>query len=171
MESEPRRPRLPALTSLRFFAALAVVFFHLHALHITSGQAWFHKLSSLGYVGVSFFFVLSGFILVYTYAGHTWKASVFWRARFARIYPASLCSRLGTQSCGIPILVLLGNASYSLYLLHATFMFVFFYAGQQLQVKTPVGIVLYLALILGVSVLIYKFLEEPARRCLNPRRA
>jgi peptidoglycan/LPS O-acetylase OafA/YrhL len=37
---------------------------------------------------VSFFFVLSGFILVYTYAGRSINAPEFWRARFARVYPA-----------------------------------------------------------------------------------
>jgi len=63
------RPRLPALTSLRFFAALHVVFFHFLAFKIASSEGWLGQISSIGYVGVSFFFVLSGFILVYTYAG------------------------------------------------------------------------------------------------------
>jgi peptidoglycan/LPS O-acetylase OafA/YrhL len=47
-------------------------------------------------VGVSFFFVLSGFILVYTYAGRDTPARDFWRARFARIYPAFAFSLLLT---------------------------------------------------------------------------
>jgi peptidoglycan/LPS O-acetylase OafA/YrhL len=42
------------------------------------------------------FFILSGFILVYTYAGRDWKVKDFWRARFARIYPAYLFSLLVT---------------------------------------------------------------------------
>ena len=78
-----------ALTSLRLFAALMVVFLHLRGLKvITDGPAWFLKIASVGHVGVSFFFVLSGFVLVYTYAGHDLNRRVFWRARFARIYPA-----------------------------------------------------------------------------------
>lgn len=47
-------------------------------------------------VGVSLFFVLSGFILVYTYAGRAFTAREFWRARFARIYPAYAFSLLVT---------------------------------------------------------------------------
>src|SRR5947209_7775503 len=90
------RPRLPALTSLRFFAALHVVIFHLQALRIVRGYDWYYKLASIGYAGVSFFFVLSGFILVYTYAGRTIPLKQFWRARFARIYPAYAFSLLLT---------------------------------------------------------------------------
>lgn len=90
------RPRLPALTSLRFFAALHVFVFHMYAMKIANTAGWTRQVSSIGYVGVSFFFVLSGFILVYTYAGREVPASEFWRARFARIYPAYLFSLLFT---------------------------------------------------------------------------
>src|SRR6266853_1107259 len=96
MDLSDARPRLPALTSLRFFAAFHVVIFHFQAMQIFIGPAWFQKLSSIGYVGVSFFFVLSGFILVYTYAGRDTPARDFWRARFARIYPAFAFSLLLT---------------------------------------------------------------------------
>jgi peptidoglycan/LPS O-acetylase OafA/YrhL len=96
MDLANARPRLPALTSLRFFAAFHVVIFHFQAMQIFIGPAWFQKLSSIGYVGVSFFFVLSGFILVYTYAGRTLNLKDFWRARFARIYPAYAFSLLVT---------------------------------------------------------------------------
>jgi peptidoglycan/LPS O-acetylase OafA/YrhL len=88
MNVESSRPRLPALTSLRFFAAFHVLLFHTQAMGAVFGPVWFQRLSSIGYVGVSFFFVLSGFILVYTYAGKAISAGDFWRARFARVYPA-----------------------------------------------------------------------------------
>src|SRR5882757_8436484 len=96
MDLAAARPRLPALTSLRFFAAAHVVIFHFLAMQIFWGPAWYQKLSSIGYVGVSFFFVLSGFILVYTYAGRRMVLKEFWRARFARIYPAYVFSLLIT---------------------------------------------------------------------------
>ncbi len=96
MDLSDARPRLPALTSLRFFAAFHVVIFHFQAMQIFIGPAWFQKLSSIGYAGVSFFFVLSGFILVYTYAGQPMILKNFWRARFARIYPAYAFSLLVT---------------------------------------------------------------------------
>jgi len=96
MNLDAPRPRLPALTSLRFFAALHVVFFHFLAFKIVSSEGWLGQISSIGYVGVSFFFVLSGFILVYTSAGRDTPARDFWRARFARIYPAFAFSLLLT---------------------------------------------------------------------------
>ena len=83
------RPRLPALTSVRFFAALWVALFHMEAMHaFTFRSAAIERLGSVGYAGVSFFFVLSGFILVYTYSGRVSTRREFWQARFARIYPA-----------------------------------------------------------------------------------
>lgn len=87
------RPRLHALTTLRFFAALHVVLFHMRVVGILPGGPWWYQnFASIGFVGVNFFFVLSGFILVYTYDGPQLSPPKFWRARFARIYPAYLLS-------------------------------------------------------------------------------
>ncbi|HEX4542796.1 MAG TPA: acyltransferase [Candidatus Acidoferrum sp.] len=87
---------MPTLTSLRFFAALHVFCFHLVAFRILTGRSLLYHVASIGYVGVSLFFVLSGFILVYTYAGRSVPAREFWRARFARIYPAYVFSLVVT---------------------------------------------------------------------------
>jgi peptidoglycan/LPS O-acetylase OafA/YrhL len=85
------RPPLPILTSLRFFAAAEVVAFH-------GDLPWqtdvFRGLTSAGNQAVTFFFVLSGFILTYVYTGTSEHiplnvmARAFWKARFARISPA-----------------------------------------------------------------------------------
>jgi peptidoglycan/LPS O-acetylase OafA/YrhL len=91
------RPKLRALTTLRFFAALHVVLFHMRVIGILSGGPWWYQnFASIGYIGVNFFFVLSGFILVYTYAGPPLNVGRFWRARFARIYPAYVVSLLAS---------------------------------------------------------------------------
>lgn len=87
------RPRLHALTTLRFFAALHVVLFHMRVVGILPGGLWWYQnFASIGFVGVNFFFVLSGFILVYTYEGPNLSPAKFWWARFARIYPAYVLS-------------------------------------------------------------------------------
>ena len=54
--------KLDALTSLRFIAATMIVFYHMKgfALFGFSGPSFLAQ-------GVSFFFVLSGFILAYVY--------------------------------------------------------------------------------------------------------
>jgi peptidoglycan/LPS O-acetylase OafA/YrhL len=94
MSLEADRPRLPAITSLRFFAAFHVALFHMNEMGAITGPHWFKSFAAIGYVGVSFFFVLSGFILVYTYAGREIGLHDFWQTRFARIYPAYLFSLL-----------------------------------------------------------------------------
>jgi peptidoglycan/LPS O-acetylase OafA/YrhL len=96
MSELARPPALPALTSLRFFAALHVFLFHLYAIKILVLPGIFGSLALIGYVGVSLFFVLSGFILVYVNSGREMRAGRFWRERFARIYPAYLFSLLLT---------------------------------------------------------------------------
>ena len=93
--SASRRPDITVLTSLRFFAALWVVLFHVHEIGLnTGGSRPYLHFALLGYLGVSFFFVLSGFILVYVYTGRGVTKRQFWQARFARIYPVYLFSLL-----------------------------------------------------------------------------
>ena len=91
------RPEIPVLTSLRFLAALWVVLFHISEMGLwRGGFVPYRAVIHLGYLGVSFFFVLSGFILTYVYAGREVSKRRFWQARFARVYPAYLFSLLVT---------------------------------------------------------------------------
>ena len=93
MSSGSDPPRLEGLTSLRFLAALQVILFHLKVERIVSGGPWWYQnFAGIGYIGVNFFFVLSGFILVYTYAANHVDPGRFWKARFARVYPAYILS-------------------------------------------------------------------------------
>lgn len=80
---------------MRFFAALHVVVFHMRIEGLLpAGPWWYENFAAVGYIGVNLFFVLSGFILVYTYAGTGVRPRRFWQARFARIYPAYVLSLL-----------------------------------------------------------------------------
>jgi peptidoglycan/LPS O-acetylase OafA/YrhL len=91
--AETTQPRLAALASARFFAAFHVLLFHASAMRgLNWAPRWWQTFASAGYVAVSFFFVLSGFVLVYTYEGKKFDLGRFWRARFARLYPVYLLS-------------------------------------------------------------------------------
>lgn len=84
------RRRLRALTSLRFFAASAIVWVHLQS-HLDLPQ-----LQNLGH-GVAFFFVLSGFVMTYAYPSlRTTDWPSFIVARFARIWPANVVAIIVT---------------------------------------------------------------------------
>lgn len=84
--------RLHSLTGLRFVAAFLVFGFHVGVNGLVdegaagAGMGWFF---GQGAVGVSFFFLLSGFVL-------TWSARAddtvrrFWQRRIAKIYPNHL---------------------------------------------------------------------------------
>ncbi|MHB1743685.1 MAG: acyltransferase family protein [Acidobacteriaceae bacterium] len=90
-----KRSPLPALTGIRIFAAYYVVMLHTGAGYFGRHGAPEVVLRVLdkGYLAVSLFFILSGFILVYTYQGKISGAGNvvhFWEARFARIYPVYL---------------------------------------------------------------------------------
>lgn len=91
MRSDTAGTRLDALTGLRFFAALAVVLYHETSPHFDGAPAWLERYLSSGYVSVSLFFVLSGYILAYNYLPAGRRAALhapqFWSARVARIYP------------------------------------------------------------------------------------
>src|SRR5262249_36047950 len=85
--------RIPPLTGIRWFAALAVFCSH---YPVGSGDpAWVRCFFLSGYMGVTVFFTLSGFILTVTYrealtrpdATSLWNFAV---ARVARIYPVYL---------------------------------------------------------------------------------
>lgn len=81
----------PQLTGLRAIAAYMVYFFHtLSSTHIPADNGFDYILQT-GYLGVSVFFVLSGFLICYRYSDN-FKLSKQWFQnyminRIARIYP------------------------------------------------------------------------------------
>jgi peptidoglycan/LPS O-acetylase OafA/YrhL len=93
-EAARHASRLPSLTGMRFLAALLVFAFHsslpLPTIRMIKSEGMWHRYywgaSQAGAFGVTFFFVLSGFVL-------TWSARPgdtmpgFWRRRFVKIVP------------------------------------------------------------------------------------
>jgi len=99
---------LPSLTGMRWMAALVVFGLHLRNLGYLNGApvdiiGWPFM---AGATGVSFFFVLSGFVLMWSARPHD-TATGFWRRRIARIYPVHLATAatamcLGSTTLGQP---------------------------------------------------------------------
>ena len=85
------RPYYPALTGVRALAAYLV--FVLHA-RSPAMPPWLGSIASQFYVGVSLFFVLSGFVIATRYQGRVQFTSKWWRKylwrRFVRIFPLYL---------------------------------------------------------------------------------
>jgi peptidoglycan/LPS O-acetylase OafA/YrhL len=101
---DTRKPeRLNALTGLRSFAAVNIVFFHF------SNPQWFGVFAPVvnaGFASVSFFILLSGFVLAYNYSSRARAGQLdrvrFWKARFSRLYPIYLLSLLMSWRMVIP---------------------------------------------------------------------
>lgn len=110
--------RIDQLTGLRFFAALLVFVSH---LKWDSSPDFIRSIFANGYVGVSFFFVLSGFVLSYSYQDKiingqiTGKRYLF--LRLARLSPLHFAIAipfigLAINSDQINLFALLANLSY-----------------------------------------------------------
>ncbi|WP_239081056.1 acyltransferase family protein [Streptomyces coelicoflavus] len=86
--------RLPSLTGLRFPAALLVFMYHaalpIPALRLLADDAavgdFYKVFGQAGALGVTFFFVLSGFVLTWSVRPKD-TVGAFWRRRFVKIYP------------------------------------------------------------------------------------
>ena len=76
-------PRLDSLTGLRWWAAFAVFAHHMSNL----APLPIERALTYGTYGVTFFFVLSGFVLTWSARPETTPTTFWWR-RFARIYPS-----------------------------------------------------------------------------------
>jgi peptidoglycan/LPS O-acetylase OafA/YrhL len=90
-----QKEKLNALTGLRFLASALIVFHHTGYIFPISN--YFNEKLNTDY-GVSFFYVLSGFILFYNYHGiKTFRQRIgFIIARIARIWPVHLATLIIT---------------------------------------------------------------------------
>lgn len=93
MQPAKNTDKILPITSVRFFAALYVVLFHLRDAcnSIVGWRSFAGRVIALGFVSVGFFFFLSGFVLAITYLnGRPGPIPLrrFFISRFARLYPA-----------------------------------------------------------------------------------
>ena len=93
--------RYQQLDALRIAAALLVVLYHYCALGPSNGAIADHypaiePLAKYGYLGVSLFFVISGFVITLSVEGRTTSAFLLARAR--RLYPAFWTACLTTAA-------------------------------------------------------------------------
>ena len=110
--------KLEQLTGLRFFAALLVFVSHLSWNNSTN---FFKTIFSSGYVGVSFFFVLSGFVLSYSYQKRICTGEItflkYIYLRIARLTPLHFATTLPFIGLAVyfenlNVFTLLANLSY-----------------------------------------------------------
>lgn len=78
---------LPSLTGMRMVAAGVVLFSHVGWLLPRSHAPWLDSVMDRATLGVNFFFVLSGFVLAWSWREGT-GAATFYGRRFARIWPS-----------------------------------------------------------------------------------
>lgn len=100
-------PRYGILDPLRFFAAIAVIFYH-YSIYFFGGESFLYQVSKFGYLGVDFFFLLSGFVIMASAQNRT--AFEFAAARAIRIYPAFIICLLIT----VAVLTFVGGQVVSL---------------------------------------------------------
>jgi peptidoglycan/LPS O-acetylase OafA/YrhL len=93
--SDERRVKL--LDSFRFIAITAVLFYHFTHLWVTQYPYgnYFHHIFKYGYLGVQFFFIISGFVISYTLE-NTPTLFSFYKNRFSRLFPSMLLCSLIT---------------------------------------------------------------------------
>jgi peptidoglycan/LPS O-acetylase OafA/YrhL len=86
---DPVKSRLPSLTGLRWFGAMLVFGFHVGTMGIMADpvpKTLVAKIFGMGLSGVQFFYVLSGFVLVWSFRPGE-KRLTFYRRRIAKIFP------------------------------------------------------------------------------------
>ncbi|MFF8313459.1 acyltransferase family protein [Streptomyces lydicus] len=95
MQTRPSNPNLRSLTGLRFVAMLPVFLTHaaFEGVFSDAKASWgfLDAMGNTGYVAVSFFFVLSGFVITWSYRP-TDTPRKFWRRRFFRVFPNHLAT-------------------------------------------------------------------------------
>jgi peptidoglycan/LPS O-acetylase OafA/YrhL len=84
------------LTGLRFVAAFVVFLFHMNMRWPLGLPPMFNNVLGQGAIGMSLFFMLSGFVLSYRYGSGDYSVKSYLVSRVARIYPVYLVAAVVT---------------------------------------------------------------------------
>ncbi|MEO5873809.1 MAG: acyltransferase [Streptosporangiaceae bacterium] len=96
---------LPSLTGMRWLAAFTVFLYHVKNFGYLGGPPgrFADWAFTPGMTGVSFFFILSGFVLAWS-ARPGDRPGLFWRRRLARVYPLHLVTALAALALAFSLL-------------------------------------------------------------------
>jgi peptidoglycan/LPS O-acetylase OafA/YrhL len=96
--------RIDTLDGFRFLAIISVILYHYYTLYtppLNSSSLYPYGSSfnyfRYGYLGVEFFFIISGFVIAHTLTT-TRGLMQFWKKRFVRLFPAMLICSLITYT-------------------------------------------------------------------------
>lgn len=88
MSEQITSTKIDALQAIRAFAAILVMLFHgTQMINEKLGYQFLNNIFMAGFSGVDIFFVLSGFIILYTSSPGKNRVAGFLKKRFVRIYP------------------------------------------------------------------------------------
>lgn len=88
--------KLNQLTTTRFIAAILIVFYHFGSDTYSHFYEPIQTIIKRANLGVSFFFILSGFVMIIAYSKKNIVFKEYYLNRFARIYPSYLLALLLT---------------------------------------------------------------------------
>jgi peptidoglycan/LPS O-acetylase OafA/YrhL len=94
--------RIEQLTFTRFIAAITIVIFHFGLLAFPFKNEILTTLFKRSNIGVSYFFILSGFVMIIAYfkpSGEKIDVKKYFFYRFSRIYPIFILAAIGSVGC------------------------------------------------------------------------
>ncbi len=95
--------RIAGLDLIRFLSALGIISYHYFFIGVIQGfysEEVFHPITFWGELGVDIFFIISGFVILYS-AERRKSSSEFLKGRIIRIYPAFIICSIFTLITGI----------------------------------------------------------------------
>lgn len=121
ISKEETSRRIPSLTGMRFVAACMVFVSHVAGNRIfgdgDTNDTFFDLFNPAGWMGVGFFFILSGFVLTWSARDDDTVRS-FWRRRMVKIFP----NHLVTWFAGLVLMIVTGEVLNAFHAIPSAFL-------------------------------------------------